>query len=238
MRNGLLHATILSLALAGVTACGDDVTDPEAFAESAEAEAIMLSARDLPVLPELLDRAAPDSDTDRALAIRARELWAAGTLASDPRGAARRQLAIGYALPVLVGSVPGEDWAAAASRMADWMTTVDGLMDRVAVPEVRARLRVARRYLDRADAVEVDPRRRARYLLLAMSELVETTPRYVARHLVADAATALAAGPELDDRRLDRAVRLKDWAERAVEEGDYLLAIQRAYYAIQLAEGR
>ena len=85
-----------------------------------------------------------------------------------------------------------------------------------------------------------------------MSELVETTPRWVARRLVEEAhgaveraeaehETALGAGdaPErpLSKRTLERALRLKDWAEVAVVEGEYLLAIQRAYYAIQLVEG-
>lgn len=240
MRHGLILPAILTLLAAGLYGCGDDVTDPDAFLESAEAEAIMRSARDLPMLPDLIDRAATGSDRDRAVAVRARELWAAG-VGHDPRADARRRLAVSYALPVLAESVAEEDWTAAREDMDHWIVTVESMLQHLAMPRVEARIGAARRYLARSDAAASDTRRRTHYLLLAMSELLETTPRFVARSLVEDATAALERYAAADDpgstRVMERAVRLKDWAERAVVEGDYLLAIQRAYYAIQLVEG-
>jgi hypothetical protein len=242
VRHGLTFPIILTFALAGLYGCGDDVTDPDAFMESAEAEALMQSARDLPMLPDLMDRVAAVGGGDRAVLLRAQELWAAGS-GHDARAAARRRLAVSYVLPVLSASVPVEEWVAAREGMDHWITTVEIMLQHLTMPKVDARITAARRYLERSDATEDDARRSAYYLLLAMSELVETTPRYVARSLVQDANAvverfAATAGDQRGrDRVMERAVRLKDWAERAVVEGDYLLAIQRAYYAIQLLEG-
>ncbi len=198
----------------------------------------MRSARALPMLPDLADRAAPADGRDRAVLVRAGELWAAGAVESD-RAHAHRRLAIGYAMPVLVGSLTDADWALVRGRMDDWIATVEAMLQHLELPAIRDRIRAARRHLARSDAVPADERRRAYYLMLAMSELVETTPRFVAVRLVQDADEALdrAAADNAMEPSLERARRLKDWAERAVAEGDYLLAIQRAYYAIQLVEG-
>lgn len=238
MRYGPFLPAILMLALAGLYGCGDDVTDPDALLESAEAEAVMRSAEDLPTLPGLAADAAPVGGRDRAMLVRAGELWAAGSLDSD-RSDARRRLAVGYALPVLVGSLSEEDWTGVRGRMADWIGTVETMLEHLALPEIEDRVRDARRYLARSDMAPDDERRRAYYLLLAMSELVETTPRFVAVRLVREAGEALArtTAGQTTEPSLERAQRLKDWAERAVVEEDYLLAIQRAYYAIQLVEG-
>jgi hypothetical protein len=251
VRYGLRFPIVLTLALAGVYGCGDDVTDPDAFLESAEAEAVMLSAEQLPMLPDLLASATPASRRDEAVLLRAQELWAQGSVADD-RAGARRRLAVRYALPVLGESVSGEEWTAAREGLEDWIVTVERLLDRLALPEVEERILAARRYLEWSDGSAAEPRRQRYYLLLGMSELVETTPRWVARRLVGEAHRAVARaetahetasepgeGPErpLSERTLERAQRLKDWADRAVVEGEYLLAIQRAYYAIQLVEG-
>ncbi len=105
---------------------------------------------------------------------------------------------------------------------------------------METRLDAAARHLERSDAAYSD-RSRVYHLLLASSELVETTPGYVARTMTEDARSAVQSArerePRPDDRILDRAERLKDWAVLAVEEGEYLLAIQRSYYAIQLVGG-
>ncbi|MGK7310884.1 MAG: hypothetical protein ACN0LA_01470 [Candidatus Longimicrobiales bacterium M2_2A_002] len=238
MRYGPFLPAILTLALAGLYGCGDDVTSPDALLESAEAEAVMRSARALPMLPDLANRAAPVDGRDRAVLVRAGELWAAGAVESD-RADAHRRLAIGYALPVLVESLADADWAGVRGRMDDWIVTVEAMLQHLELPEIEDRVRGARRLLARSDAVPADARRRGYYLMLAMSELVETTPRFVAVRLVRDAGDALAraSAAEGTDPSLQRARRLKDWAERAVVEEDYLLAIQRAYYAIQLVEG-
>ncbi len=115
------------------------------------------------------------------------------------------------------------------------------MLRHIDMPEVQLRLETAERYLRRADA-SMTERGRAYNVLLATSELVETTPRHVARTMTASAGRAVEGASSrsekpLSRRTLERAERLKDWAVAAVEEGEYLLAIQRAYYAIQLVEG-
>lgn len=230
----------LATALAALTACGDDVTDPDGLIESAEAEAVVRSAEALPLLPTFLEPAADAGERERATLVRARELWDAGSAIDDPRGSARRRRAVGYALPVLLESVPPEDWAAARTRMEDWLVTASTMMRHLSMPQVEQRLAAATRQLARADRAGSE-HSRVYYLLLAGSELVETTPRFVARSMAREAEGAVgraraAAGDDLPVASLERAERLKDWSTRAVEEGDYLLAIQRAYYAIQLVE--
>ncbi len=240
MRNGHFFTTILLLALTGLVGCGDEVTDLDAFVESAEAEAILQSARSLPLLPDLMDRVDGASERDEAVLIRARELWSAGSLRGR-RAETSRRLAAGQALPVLEASLADEEWDEVRLGMDGWMTTASAMLQRLHMEPVEQRIEAARRYLARSDAARDDLSRGRYYLLLAMAELVETTPRYVARSMVEDAGTALArAQPAAaaNPRQVERATRLKDWAEQAVDEGDYLLAIQRAYYAIQLVEGR
>ena len=243
MRPILALPKILAMAaLAALAACGDDVTDPDAFSDSAEAEAILRSAAALPALPALIDRAGdPPAGTGRFALYRAQELWADGLAADDDRARAQRRLAVRYATPALVERLGGADWDAAEAGLRDWIATVDGMLQHVRLRGVELRLTAARGYLDRARTAR-DETARASALLNAGVELIETTPRFVARGLATEADAAVrralagAGGEPATD--LERAQRLKDWALRAVEEGDYLVAIQRAYYALQLVEAR
>lgn len=255
MRNGQLLSAILTFAFLGSYGCGDEVTNPDALLDSAEADAILQSATALPMLPALTDRVTPATARDGAVLLRARELWAAG-MAAGPHADAMRRRASEYALPVLVASIPPEGWADVRSAAEDWIATAEGMLRHLSLPPVQERLQAARRYLTLSDGAVTD-RSRTYYLLAALSELTATTPRFVARTMVRNAAATLArvtppsgdpapgaaefrerGGDDPDGRTVERAVRLKEWAEQAVAEGDYLLAIQRAYYAIQLMEGR
>lgn len=242
---------VVAVLAATLAACGDDVTDPDSVLASAEAEAVMRSAHALPSLPELLDRVEAATPEQRITVYRARDLWDAGVAADHNRGDARRRLAVGYAAPLLAAALPENALLEVRARIGDWQTTAESMMHHIPLPAVEERLQAARRHLARADG-STSSRARVYHLLLASSELVETTPRHVARSLAADAdevvrrAEARAAGPggaeppdaAPSDAALERARRLRDWAARAVEDEEYLLAIQRAYYAIQLAEGR
>ncbi len=242
MRRPLWLPAMFSLALstAFLAGCGDEITDPDALVDSAEAEAVMRSAASLPFLPDLAAEIQVEG-ADQASLFRARELWDAGTAAMDGRGRARRRLAASYAAPILGASLDSTQWSAARERMDAWMVTADAMLRHVEIPAIDERLDAARSLLERSDA-SGDARGRAYYLLLATSELVETTPRYLARRLSGEAAAAVEAAeakrPQSGggEAALERARRLKDWSARAVEAGDYLLAIQRAYYAIELAE--
>lgn len=240
MRLRFLLLMMLAPAAAVLTACGDSVTDPDGLANSAEAEAVMRSAEALPLLSQFLDDHGGLDGPERETLFRARELWDAGTATGDPGGADRRRLAVGHAVPVLLQAVPAHEWDLARERLGDWMATAGGMLRHVSLPEVEARIGAADDQLRRSDAAATE-RARIHHLLLAGSELVETTPRYVARSMTREAESALQRADRATDdpipaTTLERAQRLRDWASRAVEAGEYLLAIQRAYYAIQLVE--
>lgn len=233
---------MLAMSLVALGACDDDITTPDGLLDSAEAEAVMRSAEALPLLPEFLEMGGAAGSGQRATLLRARDLWTQGAATADPRAAARRRLAVGYALPVLLDVVPDEEWVESRERLDDWLTTASAMLRHLSIPEVEARIQAATRQLHRSDVARSD-RSRVYYLLLAGSELVETTPRFVARTLVRDARvavqTASGAPPApVAASTLRRAERMRDWSATALEEGEYLLAIQRAYYAIQLVEGR
>lgn len=240
LRTRIFLTTTLALSLAGLTACGEEGADPSGLAESAEAEAVLRSASALPSLGALIDQVTPPDDRSRATLVRARELWDQGTAVDDPRGSARRRLAIGYALPVLEEALPPAEWSEVRDRIDAWLDTAEAMLRHLSLPAVEQRLDAAREHLYRADA-STGERSRRHHLLLASSELVETTPRFVARAMSRDAQrvveqAAIRAEEPVQPRVLERARRMKDWSARAVEEGEYLLAIQRAYYAMQLVE--
>lgn len=239
--SGLLKTLLIGTLLA-LPACGDEVTDPDALLDSAEAEAVLRSASALPSLPVVIDRAGDPADpADRTALFRAQELWNAGVSADDGRARARRRLAVGYATDPLARALAPSDWDAVERDLQEWSATAESMLRHIALPRVATRLADARVHLGRA-AASTDPSSRGRALLLAGAELVETTPRFVARSLAAEAdaavGRALTRAADPDAVHLRRAVRLKDWSARAVESGDYLLAIQRAYYALQLVESR
>lgn len=244
----LRHTSFLpkTLALAALAAaavaCGDQVLDPGSLSDSAEAEAVLRSAAALPALPALIAEAEPRVDPGtRATLERARELWVAGAAEDGTRGRARRALAVRTAVPALVRATEPARWDTVRADVEAWIHTASGMTRHLSLPEVEQRIDAAREHLARAD-LAAGEEARALHTVLAAGELVETTPRAVARRMTAAAESAYgrsAGGAASPDRRsLKRAERLKDWAGQAVVEEDYLLAIQRAYYALQLLEGR
>lgn len=56
--------------------------------------------------------------------------------------------------------------------------------------------------------------------------------------LPGDGGAAMPTAPAPDEAALDRAVHLVNGARRALGEGEHALAIQRAFYAIQVLDGR
>jgi hypothetical protein len=232
----LLLAT--AALVVGLVGCGDDPTRPDELFEFAEAEVVVRSAAALPSLGDLALGTSTRDQSQRATLALAHQLWAAGSATDDLRGSAQRQAAATYATPVLAELVAEEEWHALRRRAESWMGTADRMLVHLALPEVELRLASARRHLDRSETATTRDAR-VYHLLMAFSDLVETTPRYVARGLVARAEEVVAgadadlAGPG-SSASLDRARRLADWSARALEEGDDIRAIQRAYYAIQL----
>lgn len=238
---------VLALVLAGsagVVACGDEITDADALV-SAEADAILRAAGTLPTLPALLDGAAePQGVGSRAALDQARALWdeAPGRPARQ-----RRRQAARLAAPYLAAGVESQVWDDARRRMVDWLDAGDAMLQHLSLADTDAHLRTARGYIGEADAASATETR-VRFLLLAAATLVETTPRAVAEDLLTAATAALADSREArsmaeaegagEPERIRRARRLVHWAGQAMQEEDYLVAAQRAYYATQLVEGR
>jgi hypothetical protein len=239
VRPRMIGAVVL---LAAFAACGDDPTRPHELFEFVEADAVRSSAAALPSLAEIARRTPSSDPSHRAALVLAQQLWASGAGGETLRGAAQRRAAAAYAAPVLADLVSDDDWEAARLRADGWMASAAGMLRHLSLPAVEARLASAREHLDRSDAATLGEAR-VYHFLLALSDLVETTPRFVARSLVDDAAAAVARARRgeagtVGSAALERASRLADWAARALDEEDHVRAIQRAYYAIQLVEGR
>jgi hypothetical protein len=237
-----LFSLVTAALLVGVAACGDDPVQPDIFAGFAEAEAALRSASALPSLGEVVGGTPAASPARRAALIRAQELWSGSAPPHGRDGLAQRQRASALAAPILAELRTPEDLLSIRGRVDEWARTVELLTAHLVLPAVQERLRAARIQLARADGATTADLQ-VYHVLLAMSELVETTPAFVARALVDEAdravgraESALDAGPAEDN--VARARRLADWSARAVDEADYLRAIQRAYYAIQLVESR
>ncbi len=235
----------ITAALAvGLAGCGDDPVQPDALFEFVEAEAVVRSAAALPTLSEIVLDAPVTDPIQRATLDLAHQLWVAGSARAHIAGPAQRRSAVTQAGPLLAELVTDEEWAVLRVRTDEWTAIAEGMLRHLSIPAVEYRLASARRHLARSDDA-TSREDRVYHVLLAMSDLVETTPRFVARALV-DRATRLvaaadgAAREDLDETAsaaLERARRLADWAARAMEDGDDVRAIQRAYYAIQLVEG-
>jgi hypothetical protein len=231
----------LAALVVSVAACGDDPLDPDARFDHTEAEAVMRSAAALPSLTGIAAGVSVQDPAQEALLVRARELWLAGAAAPDARGPAQRRIAAAYAAPVLAASLPASEWVRVRADVDQWQVTATRMIRQLPMPTVEARLADAQRNLVHSDAA-TSPEMRVYHLLLASSDLLETTPRFVARSLTRDASVAVRrAEARVDgdrDRSLERARRLADWAVQALDEEDHVRAIQRAYYAMQLVEGR
>jgi hypothetical protein len=222
---------------AGLVACGDDPVRPDELFEFVEAEAVVRSATALPSLTEIIAGTATTEPAQTAAFDLALQLWSMGASTDDLHGAVRRQAAVAYAAPILADLRPAEDWQPVRERTERWISSAHSMLRHLDLPNVETRLVAARRHLDRADAATSHDGR-VYHILLAISDLVETTPRSVARGLVVSASAAVDRVPATASAAdVERARRLADWAARALEEGDEIRAIQRAYYAIQLAEG-
>jgi hypothetical protein len=237
-----LPTTLAALGLSlSLLACDDDPIRPDGFFDSAEAEAVLHSAAALPSLPELIAAASEGATPGRvAELLMIQEGWIMGTAAGGPEGLQRRRDAAAHAAPLLARDIPAANWEDVRLRTEQWIATATLMLRHLRMPDLHDRLTTASWHLDQAGGAAQNEAR-VYHAVVAMAELVETTPRSVARTMVRQATTAVAAaearaGSPAELRDLERARRLSDWAARAAHEQDYLRAIQRAYYALQLVE--
>ena len=219
-------------------ACHDSPADPLAGPTTVETVPSLSLAAPLPDLPELVVGTAPPPEVRAALAAW-RDSWSQAE-AQDGRDDARRIVA-GHLAEVLDARGVEE-----ALRSLLWAEVEVGergpLPPELAVPLDEARVLTARAAEARRDGRLRD----ALEAGLAAADLYRSVaPESVARRLLARGQALLSAataGTERDDGPgadvTERARHLLDGAVRALDVGDYAIAVQRAFYGIQVLEGR
>ena len=236
-RSRPLVVLVLAVLAAG---CHDSPADPLGAPSTVETVPSLSLAAPLPDLPELVSGTSPSSEIRSALAAW-RESWDAASGEED-RAAARRVVA-GHLAGAL--DARGVEEALRSLLWAEVEVSELGLLPaELVVPLDEARVLTAqasqaRREGRLGDALEAG--------LAAADRYRSVTPEAVARRLLArgrslldDAIARAEAGdpPRPGTPLTDRARHLLDGASRAVAAGDHLIAVQRAFYGIQVLEGR
>ncbi len=230
----------LAVMLAFAAACEDVVTEPDGFVLAEEAAAVLRSAADLPALPDIIGEAGASGAETNLILVRADELWTEAAAENDlARASRRRASAIALATPHLAGLVTEPALDSIQDELRGWIGLAGGMLRHLSLPQVEAALNDAARLLARADVAEArDDHGTAVWLTLsASSRLVDTTPRVVARRMtlvVSEELERRRGADDLDAETFLRSERMVHGARQALDEEDYVRAIQRAYYAGQL----
>lgn len=232
-----LVGSVLTVLAAG---CHDSPADPLGAPTTVETVPSLALAAPLPDLPELVTGTSPSSEIRVALAA-----WQASwdDASGEVDRASARAVVAGHLAGVL--DARGVEEALRSLLWAEMeVSELPPLPAELAVPLEEARVlteqaAAARRDGRLRDALEAG--------LAAADRYRSVTPEAVARRLVArgrsllDAATAEAEAsnpPKSGTPVTDRARHLVDGAARALASGDHLIAVQRAFYGIQVLEGR
>ncbi|HEX6937870.1 MAG TPA: hypothetical protein VF158_00550 [Longimicrobiales bacterium] len=235
------------LAAALAAACTDAPTEPLALVVAAETEAALRVAEALPTLPQVVDRlvAAGRLDpADAATLAAARSLWVEADGVADAASARLlRRRAYAQAAPAVARALGPAGLAEAETGLRRWIELAGAAASGAELPGIAAALADGRALLAAAQSARQRGRsdREAALLLEAADRLRETTPGAVARRLILQAEEALEArrgaaapGAMERDAAWRRAERLVDGAREALEAGDPVRAIRRAFYARQL----
>lgn len=245
------RALCLGAALVVVGGCHDSPTGPLSGVTTVETVPSLSLAGPLPALTELIPADASDDAVKAAVAA-----WSASW--DEPDGEAARAPARAVVAEHLA-EVMDERAVEEAFRPLLWMETeigdLDALPAALVVPLERARRLT----------VESGEARRNGALELALEKGLEAadhyravTPEAVARSMVVRAERRVAEEeaveatanptPETGDGNttrfvsdaavLERAEHLVGGARRALDGGDFAQAIQRAFYAVQVLDGR
>ncbi|HKJ93913.1 MAG TPA: hypothetical protein VJ957_12160 [Longimicrobiales bacterium] len=242
-------ALLAAVALPTLAACEDSVTNPDEVLVASEAEAVLRSAAAMPALLGVIDTVLVDSvalpDGVRYSLHTAEELWARAAADDDPARAARRRAsAVALAAPYVADHMDAARLVDLRHRLRAWVDVASGMLKHLRLPQVERDLDGAAELLARSEAAEArGEHRTAVWLALsAQSRLVDTTPRVVARRMsdgaLARYRRASADGSIRDEQTRQRVERLVAGAREALDQEDYLRAIQRAYYATELLEMR
>lgn len=224
------------LVMTGVTACQDASSDPLALVVTEETAPAIALERALPALPVLVSTTGLEVELAGPVAD-----WTASWEDLGDRSA--RDAAIEAAAPELA-EVLGEGGVYATLRPLQEAVRALESLDELP-PDLAATVEDVRFTVHASEAALRTGRLESalRDGLMASDRLREVGPQAVARVLVArgdQLLTRLDETPDgsLDTLSRDRARGLITRARRALEEGDYTLALQRAYYAAMLLEPR
>ena len=221
---------LLGVLLAGICAgCHESPADPLSAITTVETVPALALAAPIPSRGEWTERVPGDPDLP-ALARAWDDSW------TQDEGEVIRVAARAQAVPILYEAL-GESSARTALASLAWLRSdpdfLDALPRSLADPLLDALLMA-----DRGQAaLEAGKGEQALGWGLAAADRVRSvTTEAVARRLVRR-GEALLARDSAQGGDLERATHLVKGARRALDEGDYTLAIQRAFYACQVLEG-
>lgn len=234
--------------------CDDAPTQPEVLLIAAETEAAIEFDVELPTLPRLVERVLDadhrkSSDVDSRDLEEARALWVEAESSSDEGAAvALRGAAYRLAVPGLGAALDSAEIAEILRRLDGWLAAGSAAIGGFSNTGLGDALREARTLRDQGRHAEAAGDRIAAIesILKAADHLLAVTPGGVARRLIHEAELGLAeyraernreSGPE-GSLTAARAERLLRGAKDAFGQGEYLLAIRRAYYAGRLVRHR
>ncbi len=235
-----LCAAAVALVAIAATACTDAVGPASVLTTTETAPALNVETS-LPTLPALVSAALEAGAAGTAASARepdrlmdALAVWTSAPFAGTGMEA-ERQRARHIAAPDLAAILGAERVDDLTRRLGFWVEVgsrslaADGTLG-AALSHARTRLveaRLSRNAGDLAGALEAT--------MAAADALHVATPQGVAERLVGRARVLLGQRrDEVDDASVRRADRLLRNAEEALADGDYPLAIRRAFYAGQL----
>lgn len=223
------------LATAGVSACHDASSDPMAVLLTEETRSALATEAHLPTLASLAAEARAEESLSGPM-----DLWEDSWQRPLPEGRALRLEAYQAAAPRLAGAL-GRAGVEGSVASLDGVLDAAGSLDAESLgPRIAQHLELAREE-QVAAATALREGREAEALVRSLQGsdiLREVGPESVVRLLIDQADGALERleddGPRTAGVDLRRGERLIRGARLALESGDYVRAIRRAFYACQV----
>jgi hypothetical protein len=234
IRPKLLAAALVAGVLAG---CHDASSDPLAVLLTEETRSVLAADANLPSLSRLVSEAPGDDRVAGAV-----ERWSLSWDLDVEEGRALRSRANTEAASPLAESLGSAAVARSVRAVGETLEATAALETGALTEAIAGNLLEAKAHHDRAvAALTAGADAEALEGALHASDLIrEVGPESVSRMLLAraesqlEAALAAGQGPPGGQVDLQRGQRLIRGAQLALEEGDYVRAIQRAFYACQV----
>ncbi len=233
LRSGLVSGLLVFLTVP-VLACQDAEDSPLAVAVAPETHGALLLSDHMPSVPHLLS----EQGLGLEGAAEANAWWESWTL-DDAAGEDLRASVYPAAASRLYPRFGEEGVRGLLDQQQESLTAVEKVSVIIASPTIAEALGEANRlHATARQALEEGQGQQALALVLCASDaLWEVSPQQVATQLVTRASQGLRriqGSRAYSEEELLRIRRLGTGAEEAFKDGDYSLAIRRAYYACQL----